>query len=104
MILDTFRLLHTIFPYNKWLASWITLYRSLKILPDTKITLVQWIKPHYRWVKLNTYGGALNNSGRIGARGIIRNTLGNLIFAYKVPLGEATNNQAKVKDAIFVIA
>ncbi|KAK4733710.1 hypothetical protein R3W88_007971 [Solanum pinnatisectum] len=65
------------------------------------VTTIQWIKPPDSWVKINTDGSALNNPGRIGAGGILRNQTGEFILAFSVPLGQGTNNQAEIEAANF---
>lgn len=52
-------------------------------------------------VKLNTDGSALDNPGRIGIGGILRNSQGDIIFAFAAPVGEGTNNQSEVQAAVF---
>ncbi|WMV30206.1 hypothetical protein MTR67_023591 [Solanum verrucosum] len=102
VILDTFKLLHTAFPYISWPLNWSSLCKLLEnCIHDSKVTAVQWIKPPEKWVKLNTDGSALNNPGSIGAGGVLRNHRGELLFAFSVPLGEGTNNQAEVEAALF---
>ncbi|WMV30198.1 hypothetical protein MTR67_023583 [Solanum verrucosum] len=95
VILDTFKLLHTVFPYIPWPLNWSRLCKLLETcIHDTKITVVQWLKPPENWVKLNTDGSALSNPGSMGAGGVLRNHMGKLLFSFSVPLGEGTNNQA----------
>uniref|UniRef100_M1E0C2 RNase H family protein n=1 Tax=Solanum tuberosum TaxID=4113 RepID=M1E0C2_SOLTU len=102
VILDNFKLLHTVFPYISWPLRWNKLCNVIEnCSQDTKVTAVQWTKPPYRWVKLNTDGSALSNPGSIGVGGVIRNHLGEIILAYSAPLGTGTNNQAEVEAAIF---
>ncbi|KAH0646562.1 hypothetical protein KY284_034446 [Solanum tuberosum] len=102
VILDTFKLLHTTFPYISWPLGWNKLCTLIeKCTHDIKVTAVQWIKPPARWFKLNMDGSALSNPGSIGAGGVLRNSLGDIIFAFSTPLGEGTNNQAEVEAALF---
>ncbi|XP_049348974.1 uncharacterized protein LOC125813528 [Solanum verrucosum] len=102
VILDTFKLLHTVFPYISWPLNWSSLCKLLEnCIHNSKVTAVQWIKPPEKWVKLNTDGSALNNPGSIGAGGVLRNHMGELLLAFSVPLGEGTNNQAEVEAALF---
>ncbi|XP_055814558.1 uncharacterized protein LOC129884254 [Solanum dulcamara] len=68
---------------------------------DTKVTPVCWTKTPDHLVKLNTDGSALSNPGNIGGGGILRNASSELIFAYAIPLGAGTYNQAEIKVAIF---
>lgn len=71
---------------------------------DIKTIPVLWYKPPGQWVKVNSDGSSLNNPGAIGGRGIIENNSGNFLFAYAVPLGEGSNNQAKMETAVFGVA
>ncbi|KAH0696585.1 hypothetical protein KY289_014067 [Solanum tuberosum] len=99
---DTFKLLHTVFPYITWPSSWMeTVILNEKCFHETNVTLVQWMKPPDVWFKINTDGSALDNLGSIGAGGILRNTNKDLIFSYSVPLGHGTNNQVEVEAAVF---
>ncbi|KAK4729611.1 hypothetical protein R3W88_022599 [Solanum pinnatisectum] len=66
---------------------------------DIKVTIVQWIKPPIKWVKLNTDGSATR--GNKGAGGVLKTCTGEMVFAFSAPLGEGTNIQAKVEAAIF---
>lgn len=50
--------------------------------------------------KLNTYGSALHNPGNIGGGGILKDSLGNMIYAFIIPLGVGTNNQVETMVAI----
>ncbi|WMV58470.1 hypothetical protein MTR67_051855 [Solanum verrucosum] len=99
---DTFKLLHTVFPYITCPSSWMeTVILIEKCFHETKVTLVLWMKPPDVWFKLNTDGSALDNPGSIGAGGILRNSKGNLIFDYYVPLLHGTNNQEEVEAVVF---
>jgi len=48
---------------------------------------------------LNTDGSALSNPGKIGGGGILRDSQGDMIYAYTVSLGTGTNNLAEVQAA-----
>ncbi|WMV30187.1 hypothetical protein MTR67_023572 [Solanum verrucosum] len=63
---------------------------------DIRITLVMWKTPPMNKYKLNTDGSALQNPGKIGGGGILRDDQGVSIYAFVVPFGEGTNNQAEV--------
>ncbi|PKI31128.1 hypothetical protein CRG98_048481, partial [Punica granatum] len=52
---------------------------------------VGWTSPPSGWMKLNTDGSALRNSGRAGARGVLGNELGRWIRRFALFLG-ATNS------------
>ncbi|XP_015077570.1 uncharacterized protein LOC107021424 [Solanum pennellii] len=58
---------------------------------------VTWEKPQQPFLKLNTDGSALHNPGKIGGGGIVRDYQGNMIYAYTIPLGIGTNNQAEIQ-------
>ncbi|XP_055826362.1 uncharacterized protein LOC129894731 [Solanum dulcamara] len=99
---DTSHLLHSAFPYINWPNNW----RDLVLLVeqcyhDIKVFPVCWSKPTDHLVKLNTDGSALTNPDNIGGGGILRNASCDLMFAYAIPLGSGTNNQAEIKAAIF---
>lgn len=64
---------------------------------EVKIITVMWSKPPISILKLNTDGSALSNLGKIGGGGIFRDHQGNMIYAFTVPLGEGTNNQAEIQ-------
>lgn len=53
---------------------------------------VCWNRPPGDILKLNTDGSALDNPGRIGGGGILRDLEGNMIYAYATPLGFGSNN------------
>ncbi|KAH0713383.1 hypothetical protein KY290_008979 [Solanum tuberosum] len=60
---------------------------------------VKWEKPSQPVFKLNTDSSALNNPRKIGGGGILRECQGNMVYAYTIPLGIGTNNQAELKAA-----
>ncbi|KAH0645238.1 hypothetical protein KY284_033122 [Solanum tuberosum] len=66
---------------------------------DIRVTLVMWKTPPRTRYKLNTDGSALHNPGKIGGGGILRDYQGNIVYAFAVPFGEGTNNQAEVQAA-----
>ena len=102
---DTIKLLHNVLPYIAWPSSWRSLCTLLeKCTHHIKVTLMQWLKPPEIWVKLNTDGSVLSNPGKIWAGGILGDSNGRLNFAFSVPLGDGTNNQAEVEAATFGIA
>ncbi|KAK4707377.1 hypothetical protein R3W88_033066 [Solanum pinnatisectum] len=99
---DSYKLMNTIFPQIKWPSNWkeLTLMGE-RCIHDTKVTLVRWKKPPEQWVKINTDGSALDNLGKIGAGGILRDHTGRMLLAFATPLGEGTNIQAEVEAAFF---
>ena len=48
----------------------------------TKVKKIAWTRPPDQWIKINTYGGKIDNPGNIWAGGIQRDTEGNLILAF----------------------
>lgn len=59
---------------------------------ERKVAKVIWTKPPNCIYKLNTDGSALENPEKIGGGGILRDHLGNMIYASATPLGMGTNN------------
>ncbi|WMV41201.1 hypothetical protein MTR67_034586 [Solanum verrucosum] len=87
-------------PYIKWPSKWPELIQFAgNCSHDIKITKVSWFKPPTNVVKINSDGSALDNPGKIGAGGIVRDAQGDLIYAYATPLGHGTNNQADIEAA-----
>jgi len=43
----------------------------------------------------------LHNPGKIGGGGILRDEQGEIIYAFAIPLGEGTNNQAEIQAASY---
>ncbi|KAK4707380.1 hypothetical protein R3W88_033069 [Solanum pinnatisectum] len=69
-----------------------------KCKQEVRVTSVIWKSPSFTRYKLNTDGSALHNPGKIGGEGgILRNKHGDMIYAFAIPLGQGTNNQAKVQ-------
>ncbi|KAK4706537.1 hypothetical protein R3W88_033904 [Solanum pinnatisectum] len=68
-----------------------------KCKQEVRVTSVIWKSPPSTRYKLNTDGSALHNPGKIGGGGILRNEHGDMIYAFAIPLGEGTNNQAEVQ-------
>ncbi|XP_015167662.1 14.7 kDa ribonuclease H-like protein [Solanum tuberosum] len=67
---------------------------------ETRIWQVSWEKPPPNTLKLNTDRSALNNPGKIGGGGILRDHTGSMVYAFTIPLGYGTNNQAETLAAI----
>ncbi|XP_004243166.1 uncharacterized protein [Solanum lycopersicum] len=99
---DTFKMLQNTFPHIKWPSNWTALYQtSEKCKHDIKVCKVAWNRPPEEWIKINTDGSAINNPGKIGAGGILRDTEGRLVLAFATSLGEGSNNQAEMEAAQF---
>lgn len=104
IVKDLYNLILTVYPYINWPNSWNDLVIMVENCKhDLRVTQVNWFKPPPSIVKLNTDRSALDNPGKIGAGGIIRNHKGNLIYAFATPLGLGSNNQAEVQAAVFGI-
>jgi len=71
------------------------------VVHEVRAISVRWKTPSISNYKLNTDGSALNNSGKIGGGGILRDSNGTIIYAFAIPLGEGTNNQAEVQAASY---
>ncbi|KAG5605803.1 hypothetical protein H5410_027295 [Solanum commersonii] len=56
-----------------------------------------WKTPPINKYKLNTDDSDLHNLEKIGRGGILRDDQGVLIYAFALPFGEGTNNQADVE-------
>lgn len=85
---DTNFLLRTVFPHIQWSYELKRMViQAENCVHEIKIILVQWCKPPDLWVKLNSNCSSLGNPRLIGGGGIIRNSVGNMLFAYFVPFG-----------------
>ncbi|KAH0655461.1 hypothetical protein KY285_030343 [Solanum tuberosum] len=82
---------------NLWKNMCSTKYggKTSSIHKEIRVTLVMWKTPPRTRYKLNTDGSALHNPGKIGGGGILRDDQGNIVYAFAVPFGEGTNNQAE---------
>uniref|UniRef100_M1DEJ8 RNase H family protein n=2 Tax=Solanum tuberosum TaxID=4113 RepID=M1DEJ8_SOLTU len=67
---------------------------------ELKVIAVCWEKPTVGVYKLNTDSSTLNNPGKIGGGGILRDDQGNMVYAYAIPVGFGTNNKAEIQAAI----
>lgn len=54
-----------------------------------------------QWIKINIDGSTINNPGKIGVGGIMRDQQGKLLMVVTTPLGKGSNNKAKIKATIF---
>ncbi|CAA2994350.1 ribonuclease h, partial [Olea europaea subsp. europaea] len=54
--------------------------------------LVRWFPPKNGVLKLNTDGSSLDNLGKGGCGGVLRDWLGKLIFGFSHYIGVATNS------------
>jgi len=93
-------LLHSQFGKVRVGESW----KSICHLCDASMTsksvaLVRWIKPPLLFVKLNSDGRC--RDGICGGGGVVRDSMGALIMAYSIPLGDGTSNWAEAKAMLF---
>ncbi|KAH0776696.1 hypothetical protein KY290_008107 [Solanum tuberosum] len=65
-----------------------------------QIKEVRWLRPPDTILKLNTDVSSLKNPYSIGGGGILRNSLGEMVYAFTIPLGVGTNNRAEALAAI----
>ncbi|KAK4707378.1 hypothetical protein R3W88_033067 [Solanum pinnatisectum] len=94
--------LNSAFPYIQWPLKWIEVFDMIeKCKHDVKVTPIIWKTTPTNRYKLNTDDSALHNPGKIGRRGILRNEVGDIIYAFAIPLGEGTNNHAEIQDASY---
>ncbi|XP_015078408.1 uncharacterized protein LOC107022255 [Solanum pennellii] len=99
---DNYKMLTNAFPQVKCPAKWAELIQMCeRCVHDIKVNTVTWIRPKDQWIKVNTDGSAINNPGRLGAGGILRDKSGRLVMTFTKPLGEGTNNRAEIEAAIF---
>ncbi|KAH0657989.1 hypothetical protein KY289_026737 [Solanum tuberosum] len=97
---DTFQLLMVTYPYCSWPNNWEDMINEVeKCSQDIRIITISWQSPSSPFLKLNTDGNALHNPGKIGGGGILRDSNGNMIYAFAIPLGIGTNNQAETQAA-----
>lgn len=63
--------------------------------------MVNWIKPPYKGINMNTYGSAFTNAGKLEIVVILIDTKGKLVMAFTTLIGRGKNNKAKVEAAIY---
>ncbi|KAH0746409.1 hypothetical protein KY285_008066 [Solanum tuberosum] len=67
---------------------------------EVQIKEVRWMRPLDTIFKLNTDGNFLKNPDIIGGGGILRDSLGKMVYAFTIPLGVGTNNRVETLAAI----
>ncbi|KAH0712523.1 hypothetical protein KY289_008482 [Solanum tuberosum] len=67
---------------------------------EVQIKEVRWMRPPDTIFKLNTNGSSLKNPDNIGEGGILRDSLGKMVYAFTIPLGVGTNNRVETLAAI----
>ncbi|KAH0695796.1 hypothetical protein KY289_013278 [Solanum tuberosum] len=97
---DIYHLITTAYSYIQWTATWHEMIKIIELCKqDIRIWQISWRKPPQNILKLNTDGSALNNPGKIGGGGILRDHTGELVYAFTIPLGSGSNNQAETLAA-----
>ena len=99
---DIMQVIRLVYPIIPWQSS---LYHLIKTAEHChqqyKIIMVSWQKPKEGIYKLNTDGSAIQDTGKIGGGGILRDHTGKIIYAFSVPLDFGTNNMAELKAAAY---
>ena len=99
---DTMQIINLDYPNMPWKYSWGHLINFIdQCKQQYKIFMVRWIKPTIGRYILNTDGSCLQENGKIGGGGILRDNQGSIIFAFASPFAFGTNNIAKLKAALY---
>nr|XP_010313000.1 uncharacterized protein LOC104644619 [Solanum lycopersicum] len=99
---DVMQVIKLVFPSIPWQSSWSKLINIVEHCKQQyNIVLVRWNKPVLGTHKLNTHGSAIQNSGKIGGGGILRDHQGKIVYAFSLPFGFGTNNIAEIKAALY---
>ena len=64
--------------------------------PVKSIIPVGWEKPPWGWLKLNSDGSALNNPGKVGGGGLLRDHEGNWVKGYVRGIGYTNSFMAEL--------
>ncbi|KAH0672410.1 hypothetical protein KY290_024651 [Solanum tuberosum] len=72
-----------------------------KLRPKVSVKTITWQKPEEGRIKLNINGSFLENNGKVGIGGIARDTNGNFLFAFVVPIQCRDHNIAEALGAQF---
>ncbi|KAH0669263.1 hypothetical protein KY285_023422 [Solanum tuberosum] len=72
-----------------------------KLRPKVSVKTIIWQKPEEGRIKLNIDGSFLENNGKSGIGGIARDTNGNFLFAFDVPIQCKDYNIAEALGAQF---
>ncbi|XP_060200551.1 uncharacterized protein LOC132628804 [Lycium barbarum] len=68
-------------------------------LVDTFSVAIKWIKPPLLFVKMNLDGSCVGSSS--GGGGVVRDSMGNFIMSFILPLGIGTSNTAEANAFLF---
>ncbi|WMV30115.1 hypothetical protein MTR67_023500 [Solanum verrucosum] len=83
---------------QQWPSQWPEVVNMIEhVVHEVRVISVRWKTPSISNYKLNTDGSALNNPRKIGRAGILRDSNGIIVYAFAIPLGKGTNNQAEVQ-------
>ncbi|XP_035545033.1 uncharacterized protein LOC118348151 [Juglans regia] len=78
----------------------VQILKSLNLSINSKkneiLMAVRWERPKKDWFKLNVDGSSINNPEILGARGVVRNELGKMVFAIAESIRSGSNNLAEV--------
>ena len=58
--------------------------------------LIKWLAPTDPFTKLNTDGSVVDNLGKVGVGGLLRDSSGSWVFGFSLSMGIATNNMAEL--------
>lgn len=72
-----------------------------RIKPIQKVTQVKWSTPHRGTIKVNTDGSFLLDTGSAGIGGIARDSNGEMVMAFSIPVACTSNNMAEALAAEF---
>ncbi|KAH0767537.1 hypothetical protein KY285_003408 [Solanum tuberosum] len=67
-------------------------------------SMIYWNMPNGNNWKLNTDGSYMRNQNKVGARGIVRNSIGDMIIAFSYPTQCYTNNCSEAQAALIGIS
>ncbi|XP_015068668.1 uncharacterized protein LOC107013221 [Solanum pennellii] len=85
----------SVFPQDSRPPTWCGIIQLASCIHVTKVQNIAWTR---------TPRSAIDNPGKIGARGILIDHEVNLILVFTLPLGSGTNNQEELGATIFGIS
>lgn len=74
---------------------------NLKI--DNPRFTIRWNTPPNGWIKVNFDGAAKGNSGRARCGGVLRDHVGNVIYAITVPIGHSNSHISEATTSLYTI-
>ncbi|WMV39129.1 hypothetical protein MTR67_032514 [Solanum verrucosum] len=100
IVFNIFHLTKKVFSNINLPENWESLLKLMEIqLEDTIHTTVKWSRPSHHSMKLNMDGSCIGESS--GRGGVVRDSNGNCIMAFILPLGNGTSNTAEAKAFLF---